>query len=151
MTPAERQRLADAMTAMTGERWIDTGHSVERTVGERVGVYRDDYRHSLQRFCSVIYTGGGSFPYKVDTAASSFFGRLYTGPGWMDRFVADAVIAVRGHDAWVREQARAANARHRSERDSRRANAYRAILRPESNASESERAQARAHLERLGG
>jgi hypothetical protein len=140
VTPAERQRLAEALTAATGESWRVAGRiedpaveGVCREVGRPVGILR-----------------AGSHGYLVtESRLHLYFGPtpdkrgIYKGRGWVDRFVVDAVAAVRRYDATPRPVAL-------STRDRRRAETYRRILHPDSGAAESERVQARRHLARLG-
>lgn len=74
-------------------------------------------------------------------------GRLYGKyrlVGWADRLAADVAKTLAKQKPEVKVVSRF------PQRDSRRAVVYRALLKPDSGASESERLQAKQHLDRLG-
>ncbi len=144
MTPTDRIRLAAALTEATGQRWRVAGRiedprveGVCRDEGEPIGVWRAGPLGHIAWFGE-----RHNFPRTVHTRSRPLPG-IYTGRGWLPRLVADAVEAIREVDVEIRIATL-------STREIRRADAYRRLLHPDSGASESERAQARGHLERMG-
>jgi hypothetical protein len=135
----EAKALSDALTKATAEAWRPgaCGDAVRVSDEIRVSRKTDPW---FGQHCEIVNVYG-----RVLKRLHGDYRLL----GWDDRLAHDAGLWLRGaHPDQVREQSTAAPAV--SSRDARRAVAYRALLKPDSGASESERVQARQHLERLG-
>lgn len=143
MTPDERQRLAEHLSRTTGQRWRIYGDwlpytealAIEgaiRVDGVRVNVLRAGDR-------GYLYTPSPrGWPYHETIDLGRFAGR-----GWLPALAFAARVALVEYDA--RPPIVVV-----TERDRRRVETYRRIVAPDSGASESERAQARQHLQRMG-
>ena len=138
MTPAERIRLADALTEATGQPWRVSGlrgasalslDGATRAAGVRVSVLR-----AGRSFLLVPDPRGWPHCRRIDLG-------LHAGRGWLPRLVVAAAAAVREYDAH-------GPPRVVSVRDRRLAEHYRRLLRADSGATDAERSIARA---RLGG
>lgn len=133
MTPAERVRLAEALTKATGQAWRPSQYLTDPAVE---GATRE-----FPRIVAIMRSGPHAVLVTSDGLRLRFGGR-YVGRGWLDRLVADAVVEIRAYDV-------GSPRKNTSARDTRRAVTFRRILHPDSGASESERLQARRHLARL--
>jgi hypothetical protein len=148
MIREDRHRLAAALTAATGVLWTRTGEpgdimadGATRRVGERITVTRVGVEGRINWYrVEGFHLNTGKFAVWQHRQAT-FAGA--TGRDWLPRFVAAALPAIAAFDA-------VGYARPMNPRDARRAETFRRLLRPESGACESERAQAAEHLARLG-
>lgn len=91
MTPDERARLAEAMTKATGQRWRIAGQFGDPAVE---GACRDEGE-------AVVVLRAGDRGYVVTYGLEDrvTLPGTYSGRGWLDQLVADAVVAVAEYDA----------------------------------------------------
>lgn len=141
MTPAQRVRLAAALTQATGQDWFVAMSRPARYMLALDGAARDTPSQLS------IVRAGHTYLLTPDPRGWPYCRRIdignHVGRGWLDRLVVDAVRAIRDYDAHGPRRPMTA-------REVRRRGVYEAILRPSSGACESERLQAQRWLVRMG-
>lgn len=142
MTPADRQRLANAMEAATGEPWILGMSSGYSEVPALDGATR--LRGTVHTRITILRAGreGWLISGQFGVRRHRFPG-TYTGRGWFDRFVVDALAMIASFDAGALDYVAPTATRPRRDRH---AEHYRRLLAPGSGATENERRIAAARL-----